>query len=937
MFKKYIFTIFLSVSLLQFSEKVFASTEDNAEEIFDETSTSLEDTYQFQRVCYENKAANEKLIEAINNQSDNITALLKNLQTAMGNNSTKIKETDRKHIVFHLKKIETELSDKIKQLTTNSTIINLLAAKTIIKSATSKLQKLITNQHINTIDSTRFLQSIHNLASTNQQENATILENLDNEYLKLTKKSSLDDLNAEEQFDYFFKNEIYKSEQISTALKEMESSKSEIQKLDSQATTLGLTLFNVLFQKSIEENAWFPTIKKSLIYSALFLGSGYFYLKYSAPMHSTILGVKINSFLDKQYSPSERSFISEMINIQNNISRMEKTVSAMRRKFNLKIIKKLDQKKINELQQNLEYLSNLEKEFNNPSLIKDLLSKITLPAMMGLMIKEKFGYPLKKFVDYMASWIPIEKDVDLLAQKKDKASTSLYEWARGGPVRNNNNGLFSRKENDGVVIGQDTLQDLQQQIIDLYNNHKKYERLGLNRNYGILLYGQPQTGKTYFTQNLKRNLEREINKDVEVIEVTTRFITEIESIFKYAQNQTKPCVIFLDELDKLIADPLVLKALLSSMTDTSGTNPYPVIVVAGTNHAEKLPDSLRSAGRFNVMLPVERPSFNHRIEFIHQLLKEQNTSAISPSFIETIAKETNGYSFADLRNMVEHGARLALNSHQNKLLKEHHLRTAFNTTIRGILAEVESNPQEDAIAAIYHTSTAVMRNILDTETSITCLTIKPVIARLPYNPTIADLSNQNDRHQVNKQFISPVVPPLTYHGRTFTASSLTDKSCMSKEEIKKEILVRLAGQTGLKLLLKSSYPEFNREDNAECFNTIKRLITKGEEETASVKKEVKTKHTHFKKEALKILLPHQGKILLLAYLLEQQKTLESNVWESCLQRVNDDEQATRSEILQNKTEPQTILSKMLQALHDKHNKEQEPVDNEKTADQNEED
>jgi SpoVK/Ycf46/Vps4 family AAA+-type ATPase len=340
------------------------------------------------------------------------------------------------------------------------------------------------------------------------------------------------------------------------------------------------------------------------------------------------------------------------------------------------------------------------------------------------------------------------------------------------------------------------------------------------------------------------------------------------------------------------------------MTDTSGSNPHPVIVIGTTNNPEKLPDSLRR--RFNISYPVTRPSLEDRKAFIQIQLQEKRAQGINPVFLEKLAQEMHNCSLVEIKNVFDQAALLAMNSPQNKRLSEFHLQAAFNTEIRGILAAQESDPKKDSITAAYQTSKAFMHSLLRQESLITAVTILPVKAKIDYKP--AQEITQDDPN-INMQLVSPLEKPLIYHGSVFTAENVSEKEFMSKQDIKNRIFELLAGQAGLKIMLGNTYPDFNPEDNAECFQIISRLIAKGEKATDAAKKMVNERFKQFKQAAEQKLTPHKETLFILSYLLQKRQLVEGADWNSLVEKIKANPKPYAEKILQQPNHASLLVSK----------------------------
>ena len=193
---------------------------------------------------------------------------------------------------------------------------------------------------------------------------------------------------------------------------------------------------------------------------------------------------------------------------------------------------------------------------------------------------------------------------------------------------------------------------------------------------GILLYGPPGTGKTLIAKAAANESEANFIS-IKGPELLSKWVGESEKgvreVFRKAR-QAAPCIIFFDEIDaiaprrggELGGDSHVTERLISQLlTELDGleilTN---VIVIAATNRPDIIDPALLRPGRFDRLLYVPPPDMNSRLQIIKIHTKKKPLAEnIS---VEQLARETEGYTGADIASLASAGVMLALREHVSR-------------------------------------------------------------------------------------------------------------------------------------------------------------------------------------------------------------------------------------------------------------------------------
>ena len=327
------------------------------------------------------------------------------------------------------------------------------------------------------------------------------------------------------------------------------------------------------------------------------------------------------------------------------------------------------------------------------------------------------------------------------------------------------------------VAGVDEEKEELEEIVQFLKNPRKFTDMGARIPKGVLLVGQPGTGKTLLAKAVagEAGVPFFIISGSDFVEMFVGVgASRVRDLFEEAKKKA-PCIIFIDEIDAVGRQrgaglggghderEQTLNQLLVEM-DGFGTNEG-VIVLAATNRPDVLDKALLRPGRFDRQIVVSAPDVKAREQILEVHAKKKKLA--EDVDLKTIAKNTSGFSGADLENVLNESALLAARRDIQEIgMKE----------IEDAMVKVTMGPEkktrvrsekENKLVAYHEAGHAVVSRFLPTQDVV---------------------------HQIS------IVPRGMAGGYTMYRPT-EDKSFMSKTEMEERIISLLGGRVAEKLIL----------------------------------------------------------------------------------------------------------------------------------------
>ena len=273
------------------------------------------------------------------------------------------------------------------------------------------------------------------------------------------------------------------------------------------------------------------------------------------------------------------------------------------------------------------------------------------------------------------------------------------------------------------------------ELIDFLKNPKKFQKLGARIPKGVLLVGPPGTGKTLLAKAVagEANVPFYYISGSDFVELFVGVgASRVRDMFKQAKHNA-PCLIFIDEIDAVGRQrgtglggghderEQTLNQLLTEM-DGFGANEG-IIIIAATNRADVLDPALLRPGRFDRQVTVNLPDIKGREEI---LAVHARNKILAPSVtLNNLAKRTPGFSGADLENLLNEAALLAVRRNKDAITMSE-IDEATDRVLMGPAKVSKKYTEKEKKMVAYHEAGHVVLGLkLDDANDVQKVTIIP--------------------------------------------------------------------------------------------------------------------------------------------------------------------------------------------------------------------
>ena len=425
------------------------------------------------------------------------------------------------------------------------------------------------------------------------------------------------------------------------------------------------------------------------------------------------------------------------------------------------------------------------------------------------------------------------------------------------------------------VAGVDEEKEELEEIVEFLKNPKKYTDMGARIPKGVLLVGQPGTGKTLLAKAVagEAGVPFFIISGSDFVEMFVGVgASRVRDLFEQAKRNA-PCIIFIDEIDAVGRQrgaglggghderEQTLNQLLVEMDGFSANEG--VIVLAATNRPEMLDQALLRPGRFDRQITIPAPDLKGRLEILK--IHAQKKMLSDEVNLESIAEDTAGFTGAELANILNEAAIIAtINKHDE--IENSDIEEAVKKVTVGLEKKTRKYSDKDKKLTAYHEAGhAVVSRYLPTQTDVKEISIVPRGVAGGYTMYKSD----DDKYYISKTEMQEKLIALL-GGRAAEKLVLDDISTGASNDI--EVATKIARDMVTKYGMSDTLGpiDFQGKEPYE-------IQMFGENIGDKIGQEVKTLIDTAYNDALSLLNEHRDKLDLIANaLLEKEKINEED-------------------------------------------------------------
>lgn len=304
----------------------------------------------------------------------------------------------------------------------------------------------------------------------------------------------------------------------------------------------------------------------------------------------------------------------------------------------------------------------LDKTMRTLVLLKMKRKPLLIPSLNGLNPSNELMTIIGKATEYQP-----EKRYQSLEDLRTAISRQLSSSVKDKEQHRN----IRRGNGFADIAGMDDLKEkIRYDIIDVLNDAERAKELGITIPNGILLYGPPGCGKTFFAEKCAEEMQCHFMY-VKCSDVASPYIhggqEKIARLFEEAREKS-PTLLFLDEVDALLRTRTKQQNASESgeinefLCQINNCGESGVFVIAATNMPEEIDEAALRAGRLERKYYIGVPDVQTIEKLLEIQLRKRKTDSIN---IKEVAKHLQGRVAADVKLLVDVAARLAFRNHCN--------------------------------------------------------------------------------------------------------------------------------------------------------------------------------------------------------------------------------------------------------------------------------
>lgn len=434
------------------------------------------------------------------------------------------------------------------------------------------------------------------------------------------------------------------------------------------------------------------------------------------------------------------------------------------------------------------------------------------------------------------------------------------------------------------VAGMDEEKKELEEVVDFLKNPEKYRKIGARIPKGVLLVGKPGCGKTYISKAVagEAGVPFFSCSGSEFVEMFVGLgASRVRALFKKARKSA-PCIIFIDEIDAIGrvrgnstagADTEQEGTLNQILVEMDGFNENEgIIVLAATNRPDILDPALMRAGRFDRQVVINLPDVKGREEVFKLYCKDKVLAKDINT--EILAKRTPGFAPADIENLMNEAAILAVRFNKTEIDME-----IIEKAITKLIAGPEKNrvisEKERYLTAIHESGHAICSRYLENVDPVHQITIIPHgYGAGGFTMTLP----REDRIYATKQSMTEEIIDLL-GGRAAEVIKFDDISTGASNDIQRA--TQIARDMVTKYGFSETLGNINYDDSEESFlgrNGIRQVSISGEIQSV-IDREVKALIDNCFDQAQLIIRQHLPELNAVAEKLLEKETLSGEEFE----------------------------------------------------------
>ena len=260
------------------------------------------------------------------------------------------------------------------------------------------------------------------------------------------------------------------------------------------------------------------------------------------------------------------------------------------------------------------------------------------------------------------------------------------------------------------IIGYESVKRELSVIADMFRNPDKYDKIGAQYINGVLLYGAPGTGKT----TLIKDMIEACNVNTYILrkdKSNDDFIDSIRETFKTARENA-PSIVFMDDMDKFADSdcrcPEEYAVIQACIDEVKGSK---VLALATVNEPDRLPSSLKRAGRFDKTIKMDNPGRCDAEKIVKHYLEQKGCS--DHIDYKEVARLLDGSSCAALESIINEASIMAAYDNRTAVENQDIINATLNVIYHTPAAVNSTEGQNDPTLAYHEAGHAVVSEILE--------------------------------------------------------------------------------------------------------------------------------------------------------------------------------------------------------------------------------